>query len=136
MTGRAPPKDKGVDRLLADLDPGLGAIARRLRATIRSTAPALVERVKWGSPVWEGRTHVLCLMLYEDHVNLGLFRGAQLAPRHPEIEGTGRSLRHVKVRSMEEAARPVLRTLIREAVREDLRADGEPRPRRRTTRPC
>jgi hypothetical protein len=126
----SPPRDPEVDRVLGELAPTTRTIAVRLRAAIRARAPELTERLKWGNPVWVGRGDVLCLMLYDDHVNLGLFQGAALAPRHPEIEGTGRSLRHLKVRSAAEATRPIVGRVIREAVALDRRREpGRPRSR-------
>ncbi len=103
-------------------EPSQRPIASRLRALVRTTSPELRECVKWGSPMWVGQKNVLCLMMYPDHVNLGFFRGAELAHKHPEVEGTGKGLRHVKVRSLEDAARPVLGRLIREATRLDREA--------------
>jgi hypothetical protein len=132
--------DPGVDRVLADLPPELRAIATRLRRTIRTAAPGLSERLKWGSPVWVGQRDAICLMIYSDHVNLGFFQGASLSLRFRQIEGTGKSLRHVKVRSASEAARPILATMVRAAVRLDRGSGGVPSrapvPRRPKSRPA
>jgi len=70
----------------------------------------------WGNPVWSARGRVLCLQIYDDHVNLGLWRGAELAARFPEIEGTGKSLRHVKVPTPAVARAPALAAIVRAAV--------------------
>ncbi len=104
-----------VDAVVRGLDPSLRPIASALRELVRRTAPELVETVKWGVPVWSGRRNVLCLMIYPDHVNLGFFEGARLAHRYPEVEGTGKNLRHVKVRSVSDVRRSVLTRLIRDA---------------------
>lgn len=134
LSSQSPP-DPGVDRILADLSPGLRAIATRLRRAVRAAAPHLAERVKWGSPVWVGHRDAICLMIYSDHVNLGLFQGASLGRRFREIEGTGKSLRHVKVRTVAEAGRPILARMIRAASRLDGDAgapkSGASRGRRR-----
>jgi hypothetical protein len=116
------PSDAGVDALIRELDPSLRSLATKLRLLVRRTAPELQESVKWGVPVWVGHKNTLCLMIYADHLNLGFFRGALLSRTHPEIEGTGKGLRHVKVRSVRDASRPVLAQLIREAVQLDERA--------------
>jgi hypothetical protein len=109
------PLDPKVDAVLRELNPSLKAIALELRKLVRRASPGLRESLKWGSPVWVGEKNVICLMLYSDHVNLGFFQGARLSPKHFEIEGTGKGLRHVKVRSLADARRPVLARLIREA---------------------
>lgn len=108
-----------VDAVVRGLDPSLRPIASALRELVHRTAPELVETVKWGVPVWSGRKNVLCIMIYPDHLNLGFFEGARLAHRYPEVEGTGKSLRHVKVRSVSDARRSVLTRLIRDATELD-----------------
>jgi hypothetical protein len=113
--------DPNVDDLIGELSPSLRPIAVRLRELVRRSAPGLRETVKWGAPVWVGRTNVLCLMIYPDHLNLGFFQGALLSQKHPEIVGTGKALRHVKILTVADSRRPVLARLIREAVRLDAR---------------
>ena len=40
--------------------------------------------------------NVAWIMIYKDRVNLGFFQGAKM--KSPLLEGTGKGLRHVKVR--------------------------------------
>jgi hypothetical protein len=119
IVARANPSDSKVDAVIGELDPPVRAIATKLRALVRATAPELRETVKWGVPVWVGKKNAICIMIYPDHLNLGFFQGARLSPKHPEVEGTGKGLRHVKVRSVGDVSRPVLAQLIREAVQLD-----------------
>ena len=108
--------DPEVDRVIDALPEDVRAIAHALRKLVRSAAPELSETVKWGNPFWTGRGNAVCLMLYPSHVHLGIFRGAELARRLPEIVGTGKSLRHVKVPDLASARRPVLQRILRAAV--------------------
>jgi hypothetical protein len=124
MKGTGVPRgrsDPAVDAIVEALSPEQAAIARELRQTIRATAPRLEECVKWNSPHWKGRSLVLNLMVYPDHLNLGLWRGAELAKSFPEIEGTGKSLRHVRIHDVAQAKTPQMRKLIRAAVTLDRR---------------
>lgn len=50
------------------------------------------------------------------HVNLGFMDGAALPDPEGLLEGTGKSLRHVKLRSVEEVERPAVRALVEAAV--------------------
>jgi hypothetical protein len=77
--------------------------------------------MKWGSPVWVGSGNVLYLICFRDHVNLGLFQGARLAARFPQIEGTGKGLRHVKILSEASASSPAVVRIIRAAIELDRR---------------
>lgn len=114
------PLDADVTRVLGEQPPSLREIAQALRMLVRRSAPELREVLKWSNPVWVGNGNVICLMLYEHHVNLGFFRGAEMVSRFSIIEGTGKGLRHVKVHSLAEARRPVLPRIVREAVRRDV----------------
>lgn len=109
-------KDPKVDAIIADLPPELRRIARELRRAILSVAPSLEECVKWNVPNWKGRQLVLCLMVYPDHLNLGLWRGAELAPSFRMVEGTGKSLRHIKVKSATQANSSEVRKVVQAAV--------------------
>jgi hypothetical protein len=91
-------------------------IASELRGVIRRVAPALLETMKWGNPCYVGRENVCYLAAYAGRVNLGFFRGAELAARPGLLEGTGKGLRHVKVRDAKRARDPSIRAIVREAV--------------------
>jgi hypothetical protein len=51
-------------------------------------------------------------------VNLGFYRGSALPDPAHRLEGTGASLRHVKVRDLPSVASPELRSLLEAAVAE------------------
>lgn len=77
--------------------------------------------MKWGNPFWVGKRDVLCLPCYPDHVNFGVMQGAELASRFPRIEGTGKSMRHVKVRSVKDARSAEIAEIVRAADELDRR---------------
>ena len=51
-------------------------------------------------------------------VNLGFYRGAELPDPEALLEGTGARMRHVKVRSVDDARRPAVWTLVAAAYAE------------------
>ena len=57
-------------------------------------------------------------------INLGFFRGAALPDPDGLLEGAGAAMRHVKIRSVEEARRPELLTLLTAALDERRTALG------------
>jgi hypothetical protein len=111
------------DELLADVEPGLAAIARRLRAIIRAVDPRTVETVRLGDnaatygvgprKMTDGYAYI---MPKRDYVNLGFYQGALLADPKQLLEGSGKGLRHVKIRSLADANRPPVRTLVATAL--------------------
>jgi hypothetical protein len=120
---------KRLDAVLAGLDAERKAVAVALRAAIRAAGPELLEDVKWRSPVWTGRKLVFCLMVYDHHVNLGFWRGAELVDRHPAIVGSGKSLRHIRIPAPKDAKSAVVRAAIRDAIRLDAGTAPAARPR-------
>ncbi len=64
------------------------------------------------------------IMPHKNWVNLGFYQGAVLADPAGIMEGTGKKLRHVKVRSVEDAGRPEIRALVVAALAERRQALG------------
>ena len=111
------------DELLADLEPDLATIARSLRAMIRGVDVSTVETVRLGDnaatygvgpkKMTDGYAYIMPMRGY---VNLGFYQGAMLADPKRLLEGTGKSLRHVKLRSLTDANRSPVRALVAAAL--------------------
>ncbi len=64
------------------------------------------------------------LLPHASWVNLGFYKGADLKDPKTLMEGTGAKMRHVKIRSIEDADQPGLRALIKDALKERRQALG------------
>lgn len=53
------------------------------------------------------------------YINLGFFRGTELPDSKGLLEGTGKVLRHVKVRHVDDIRAADLKTLVRAAIRKN-----------------
>jgi hypothetical protein len=105
---RPPSSAQGTDR-----------VAEAVREVVRAVAPELRVEKKWGQPWYVGTDLVLLVGEFTHHVGVEFWRGTSLSdPRHL-LEGTGKNLRHVKVRTTAAATSPALIALVREAVRLD-----------------
>ncbi len=62
------------------------------------------------------------LLPYSRHLNLGFFYGAALPDPEGLLEGSGKTMRHVKLASPEAAAAPAIGRLIEAAIDERRRA--------------
>ncbi len=108
-----------VDRLLAEHTPELQAIERALRATIEGEFPAVVVQVDFGNKLIAfGRTMkmrglLFAIIAHQSWVNLQLADGALLADPDDLVEGTGKRIRHVKVRTVDAASSPPVVALVR-----------------------
>jgi len=118
VTG-APSVEADVARLLAEHPAPLQTIEHALRGLIRDEAPAAEERVDFGNKLiafgWTMgmRDLLFAIICHESWINLQLADGADLLDPSGIVEGTGKRIRHVKVRSVEAAADARLRQLVR-----------------------
>ncbi len=106
-----------VDALLAAYPEPQQTIVRRLRDVMAEVAPELEQSVKWGVPVYRrGRDNLFSFVPHRQHVNLQIFNGAVLDDRRRLLEGTGKSLRHVKLRQPADVEREGLKQLLTHAI--------------------
>lgn len=115
------------EEILDGASPEMEAIARRLRVMMADAYPGAYE-VPWPRQRIAGygvgpkkmSQHFAYIALATNHVNLGLYYGAHLEDPEGLTEGTGKNLRHVKLRSVHDADHPPLRQLLDAAVAERL----------------
>ena len=112
MEGHA--KAKTVDAIVKLLDPQRRDLAEKLRALVKKTLPDAVETVKWGNVTYllNGK-NLSWLIVYKDHIDLGFFMGAKL--RSKRLEGTGKGLRHIKVRTLADIDESEFARLLKDA---------------------
>jgi hypothetical protein len=106
-------------------------IARRLRQLIVDVYPDVVE-VPWpkqriigyGVGPKKMSEHFCYIGAHRQHVNLGFYYGAELPDPEGLMEGTGKKLRHIKVRDAEQVATLPLRRYIQSSLDERKEALG------------
>ena len=106
-------------------------IARALRAVILDGLPDATEVVRLGDgaasygvgPKKMSESHVY-VMPKAGYVNLGFWHGVGLPDSEGLLEGTGKKMRHAKVRSLEQASGAAVRGLIAAALAERREALG------------
>jgi hypothetical protein len=106
--GESLKRDPEIDAWLREGQDELRSIAREWFERIRQCGGDVRERMHDGQPTaCIGDAAFAYVAAFKDHVNVGFFRGAELADAGGLLEGTGRSMRHVKVRpgrSLDETA--------------------------------
>ena len=102
------------EQFLAGSTPEIAAVARAVRLAVLGRFPDAIE---WFDPgnglLGIGATRTMKGLLFaiiphRSHVNLQLVDGVDLPNPFGKVEGTGKRARHVKVRSIEDAAAPWL----------------------------
>jgi hypothetical protein len=113
------------EELMAITVPAMRPIARHLREVIVDIDLEYVEVVRLGDraatfgvgpkKMSEGYAYILP---HDKWVNLGFYKGALLPDPDSLMEGTGAKMRHVKIRSVEDAEKAAIRTLVEVALAE------------------
>ena len=117
----AKPHDPAVEAWFAERNNALGTIAQTWFEHMRECGPEVVELVHDG---WA----VACVQdlpfayvgTFTRHVNVGFFAGSALPDPARLLQGTGKRMRHVKLRPGEQANADALKALI-QAAYEDVR---------------
>jgi hypothetical protein len=91
--------DPAIDAWLASRPAPLGAIAQRWFSVMRGCGDDVRERLHDGHPTaCIGEAAFAYVDVFTSHVNVGFFQGAALADPDRLLEGTGRFMRHVKLK--------------------------------------
>jgi len=121
--------DPAIDDWMRRQDEALAAMARKWFEVIRGCGEDVRELMHDGQPTaCVGDAAFAYVGAYREHVNVGFFQGAELIDPCGLLEGTGKSMRHVKLRPEGEIDATALRLLIREAYADvKARQSGERR---------
>jgi hypothetical protein len=115
-------RDPGIDVWLQQHSNELGEIARRWFEVMRDCGGDVRELLHDGHPTaCVGDAAFAYVNAFTSHVNVGFFRGAELADVDGLLEGTGKFMRHVKLRTASDVDATALRKLI-EAAYLDMKA--------------
>ena len=108
------------NKLLSTYHKDVQDLARQVRALIFEVVPEVSENVypamnvvRYGLEGNKLAGLVFYLSPLKERVNLGFNHGTSLPDPKGLLEGTGKNLRHVKVRSAEDVRNPALRALLK-----------------------
>lgn len=94
----------------------LGAIARRWFEVMRDCGDDVRELLHDGHPTaCVGEAAFAYVNAFKAHVNVGFFRGAEIADAKGLLEGTGKLMRHAKLRPEQDVDATALTELIETA---------------------
>lgn len=109
-------RDPAITRWFQEQHPHLGAIARQWFAMMRKCGSDVREVLHDDQPTaCIGDAAFAYVDAFTAHVNVGFFRGAELNDPAGLLEGTGKYMRHVKLRPGVEADAAALGSLIESA---------------------
>jgi hypothetical protein len=115
-------RDPAVDAWLSQQSDLLGSIARQWFDAMRECGDDVRELIHDGCPVACVEDAPFGYVnVFKDHVNVGFFFGAKLRDPARLLQGTGKRMRHVKLRAGADVNSAALAALI-EAAYSDIRA--------------
>lgn len=96
----------------------LEPVVKSVRALVLKTAKDCEEYVSpWKTPAFDSNGPLCVFVLGKEHVTLAFLRGAVLPDPGKLLEGKGKGVRNVKIRSLEDVKRPEVKKLIEEAAK-------------------
>lgn len=114
-------RDAAIERWFTEHGGELGDIARTWFEVMRGCGDEVRELLHDGCPVaCLGDVPFGYVNVFTSHVNVGFFQGAGLRDPARLLEGTGKHMRHVKLRAGESTNAAALRKLI-EAAYSDIK---------------
>ena len=103
--------DKKVDEYIKKQKSPQKQICKTLREIISKTLPGVKEEMKWGVPAYDnGRYYFVAL---KDHVNLGFSLKGLSKEEEELLEGTGKTMKHLKINSIEEIDKKMIIKLLK-----------------------
>jgi hypothetical protein len=127
-----------IDRFLEAYRPEIRDLTHQVRALIASVTPDADEYLKLGwKVIWYGfgpkmPDQFAVIMPTRNHVGLGFAYGSDLPDPKGKLEGTGKRMRHVKLRSGADASDPAIAALLRAQVallRAERAGAAKPKPK-------
>ncbi|OZU90592.1 hypothetical protein CIL03_05485 [Virgibacillus indicus] len=111
-----PNKSQKVDQYVETLPENIREITTNLRGIIFVASDNIMEEMKWGMPSYNKSGNVCYLQPSKKHVNLGFYSGASLNDKDNLLEGTGKKMRHIRIKKLEEIQSEKFKALIQEAI--------------------
>jgi hypothetical protein len=110
---------RAVEKLIESSPTKIKEIIEKLRSVAKASMPGADEFVYHDAINYklpQSPSAWICyIATHRDYARLGFYFGASLSDPKKLVEGTGKRMRHVKVRTVAEASEDALADLIREA---------------------
>lgn len=126
---KANPSHGSFEDLMGGVTSDLEPICKALKKLIHELHTDAVEIVwtrqriaSYGVGPKKMTQHYAYIAPQTKHVNLGFYHGSELADPTGLLEGTGKHLRHVKIRSLAAASGSAVRSLLADSIAEQQEA--------------
>jgi hypothetical protein len=94
-------------------------IMKRLREIIFHAVPEVIEELKWNRPVYKYRKDIAYILVNKSHVNFGFSKFEKIKNPTALLEGNGKTMRHVKIRSLSDINDSLFKEWLRDQIAEE-----------------
>jgi hypothetical protein len=117
-------KKRKKNAYVRDGNPALQKVVEGLERLVKAAVPgAKITVNSWGIPTFEAEDPFCFYMVGKSHVTFGFHYGSSLEDPEGLLEGSGKNLRHAKLRGVEDLEQQGLKDLVVAAAR----LEGKPR---------
>jgi hypothetical protein len=103
-----------IDKYISDAPDDQRKIMERLRQMIHEEVPEVSESIKWSRPVFSTSHDFAYFKTAKSYLTLGFFHFDKITQSIDLLEGTGKDMRHIKIKSFEKLPADIIRVWIRQ----------------------
>ena len=89
-------------------------IMEKVRKILHENVKGVQEELKWNRPVFKKETDIMYFKTAKSYVTIGFFQYHKLHDSQNLLEGTGKDMRHVKIRKQEDVDEALFKRWFRE----------------------
>ena len=89
-------------------------IMQQLREWIHEVVPSAKESMKWGRPVFSADTDFAYFKTTKSHLSFGFFKIEKIKGNTHLLEGTGKDMRHIKLKKPEDLQPDIIKSWLRQ----------------------
>lgn len=102
------PLNQEVSDYINNAAPEQVELLETLRQLIHQSVPGTTEAIKWRMPVFSNGNNFAYLQTAKKHVTLGFYNPEKIEDPDQLLEGAGKTMKHIKLKTMEEVNAPLL----------------------------
>lgn len=92
-------------------------IMQSIREIIHKEVPSVIENFKWGRPVFSTNIDFAYFKSAKAYLTFGIFKFEKIEDNVHLLEGTGKDMRHIKIKKQEELQEEIIRNWIRQIIK-------------------
>lgn len=94
--------NKKVSEYIADTNEEQNVILEAIRLLIHQNVENVTEEIKWRMPVFSKEKNFAYIRTAKKHITLGFYNTDKIIDPDNLLEGDGKTLKHIKIRTLEE----------------------------------